>query len=200
MKYCQHKNAYYGITSNHKFVRVGVEEYLRAEEQQKEEGLTPYLDPNYWGFIQTLSAPTVTFVDALPPAFFLTDPFADRGNGIRALGKRHARLFLHINIWQRSQDWFHLLEDRQLLKWYALHLFIRTIRRYHVSAPLPEEGNLIDPCWLKDKPMDGETENQMLARYLYIVAFSDELSFGGYIAQFLNDHTVRWNRRCGENQ
>lgn len=136
------------------------------------------------------------------PKRFLRDPLADRGDGIQALAKRHARLFLRTNIWQRPPAWVTPLRDRKMLDWYAFSLYCRLIRRYKLLSALPDDSQPLDPIWLEGKPIVNEsiqeTDSEALARILYIAAFTDTLSFSHYLSNYIVEHIDRWNNRIHE--
>jgi hypothetical protein len=136
--------------------------------------------------------------DAYAPKRFLEDPLVDGGNGIQALAKRQARLFLHTNIWQRSPAWVGaLLEDQQLRHQCAFVLYRRLVRRYGVVCPLPDDGQVVELMWWEVSPIASahvlETECQALARMLYLAAFTQEL--GRYSLDYLAKQCGQWNSR-----
>jgi len=135
------------------------------------------------------------------PKQFLEDPLVDRGNSLQALAKRHARLYIHMNIWQRPPEWIGvLLEDGTLGQGYAFALYCRLVLRYGITCPLPEDGQVIDPMWWEISPIAAagvkETEHQALARMLYIATFTQEL--GCYAWSYIAEHAGRWNSRIHE--
>jgi len=140
--------------------------------------------------------------DKHSPKRFLNDPLADGGNGIQELAKRHARLFLRANIWQRSPAWVTPLRDRKMLDWYAFSLYCRLVRRYELLSALPDDSQPLDPIWLEGKPIVNEsiqeTDGEALARILYIAAWTSTLSFGYYLSNYVTEHIDRWNNRIHE--
>jgi len=134
------------------------------------------------------------------PKQLLEDPLVDKGDGLQALATRHARLYLHVNIWHRPPEWVRFLEDMALRQRYAFALYCRLVQRYGVTSPLPADGQVIDPMWWETSPITSthlqETESQALARILYIVAFSQELR--RYTWKYIGIQSGKWNNRIHE--
>jgi hypothetical protein len=137
-----------------------------------------------------------------PPPKCLLDPLVDRGNRIQELAGRHARLLVHMNIWQRPPSWIVPLQDQRIADWYALQMYCRVIRHSGLSHPLLDDTQPLDPAWLETAPLPEslgqETEQQLLARILYITSFSYTLSIGGYVSSVVVRNVGRWNKHVHE--
>lgn len=107
----------------------------------------------------------------------------DPTHGIQALAARHARLFLHTNIWQRPSSW--LQSIRECPYWYALCLYGRFVRRYQLQSPLASET---DPMWEACDPV--KTAEEWRACKLYMASFEQELE--NYLLKYLFAHATQW--------
>ena len=135
------------------------------------------------------------------PKQFLEDPLIDKGNSIQAFAKRHARLYIHMNVWHEPPEWIGaMLEERTLRQWYAFRLYSRLVQRYGVVCPLPDDSQVVEPMWWERDVIATdqvqETETQGLARMLYIAAFTYELGMYGW--SYLGKYCGRWTRRVHE--
>src|SRR5213078_3104871 len=92
-------------------------------------------------------------MDELSPVDVLVDPAADRGEGIQALGMRHARLFIRANIWRRPSIWTRPLRNLKVLDRYAILMYCRVVRHYGLQVPLHDDTQPIDPVWFQHDPV-----------------------------------------------
>jgi hypothetical protein len=131
----------------------------------------------------------------------LEHPTSDGGVAIQTVAARHARLLLLTNIWRRPSWWLQSLRKRTIIEWYAVQMYARLIRRCGLSSPQPGDASasLCEPIRLDERAIpvntSQETEDQPLARILYLASFLHELYVAGYLSEYVLAHAERWNRR-----
>lgn len=143
---------------------------------------------------------TIQLPPVLQSAF--ENPVVDGGITIQSLAARHARLFVHCNIWQRPTAWYQQLREKRWLEYYAFTMYCRIGRHYGLQWLLPEEEITLDQfssSWLDLAPLTWngrqESERDMLARICYTLSFFHELHFGHYPTNYVLAHVSRWNQR-----